>query len=73
MDNNEPKTPAKHTVKQGIAYATIGDAITRNYVVLGGKRIYVFAEAGTEITAAEAKKAAKAPAPVENSSTDSEA
>lgn len=58
MENNEPK----HTVQQGVAYQTVGNSITRNYVVLGGKRIYVFgAKPGDELTKNEARKMAKEP------------
>lgn len=67
-ENNEPK----HVVKQGVAYTTVDDQLTRNYVSLGGKRVYVFgAKVGDELTKAQAKKMAKPPkaiaAPVDNS------
>lgn len=71
MDNNEPKTEAKHTVQQGIAYQTVGDAITRNYVVMGGKRVYVFgATVGDEITKSQARRMSHAPKAVDNSSEE---
>jgi len=69
--NSEPK----HAVKQGVAYHTVDDVLTRNYVSLGGKRVYVFgAKLGDELTKAQAKKMAKppkaAPAPVDNSTEE---
>lgn len=71
MDNNEPKTEAKHTVQQGIAYQTVDNAITRNYVVLGGKRVYVFgAKPGDELSKSQARRMSHAPKPVENSSEE---
>lgn len=71
MDNNEPKTEAKHTVQQGIAYQTVDDAITRNYVVLGGKRVYVFgAKPGDELSKSQARRMSTPPKPVENSTEE---
>jgi len=71
MDNDEPKTEAKHTVQQGIAYQTVDGAITRNYVVLGGKRLYVFgAQPGDELSKSQARRMSHAPKAVENSSEE---
>lgn len=54
----EPKKPApKHTVQRGVAYATLeSGAITRNYVVLGGQRVYVVADEGDELTKSQAHR-----------------
>lgn len=69
----EKDTP-KHAVQQGIAYKTVNGHLTRNYVVLGGQRTYVFgAKPGDELTKSEARRLATAPKaaePVENSSED---
>ncbi len=73
MADNEPKTEAKHTVQQGVAYQTVGSAITRNYVVMGGKRVYVFgAQPGDELTKSQARRMSTEPKPVENPQTDTE-
>lgn len=61
---NEPTksspSPTKHTVKRGVAYVELESGkLVRNYVVLGGKRVHVDAEEGDELTADQAKKAAK--------------
>lgn len=72
MTDTANNGPAKHTVVEGVAYQTVDDAITNKYVVLGGKRVYVFGvEAGEELTAAQAKKAATAPK-AEKPATDEE-
>lgn len=68
-ENNEPK----HVVQQGVAYHTVNDVLTRNYVVLGGKRVYVFgAKVGDELSKSQARRLAHPPkaaaAPVDNSS-----
>ena len=71
MTDTANTEPAKHTVVEGVAYQTVGDAITNLYVVLGGKRIYVFGKAaGDELTADEAKKAAKPPKAAAAADTD---
>jgi hypothetical protein len=68
MAAKEPKTEAKLTVVQGVAYQTVDGAITRNYVVLGEQRIYVFgANPGDELTKSEARRLSHAPKPVEKS------
>mgnify|MGYP000953457133 FL=1 len=69
---NEPKPAApKHPVQQGVAYQTVDGAITRNYVVMGGKRVYVFgAKPGDELTKSQARRMGTAPKPVDNSSED---
>lgn len=57
MENEPKKSPAKHTVQQGKVYVALKNGrLTRNYVVLGGKRVYVNAEPGTELTKAQAEK-----------------
>lgn len=62
MSNTNNTPAAKHTVKEGIAYQTVGNCITNLYVVLGGKRVYVFgAKAGDEITASQAKRLSQEP------------
>ena len=74
MTNETPK----HTVQQGIAYQTVNGHLTRNYVSLGGKRVYVFgAKVGDELTKSQASrlatppKAKDAPAePVDNSTEE---
>lgn len=73
MANNEPKTEAKHVVQEGVAYQTVGDAITNLYVVMGGQRTYVFgAKPGDELTKSQARRMSHAPKaePVENSTED---
>lgn len=71
MADNEPKTEAKHTVQQGVAYQTVGSAITRNYVVMGGKRVYVFgAQPGDEITKSQARRMSQAPVEKSDDSTE---
>lgn len=61
MDKSPEKpAPAKHTVQRGVAYVELESGrLVRNYVVLGGKRVYVDAKEGDELTAAQAKKANK--------------
>lgn len=61
MSNESTQDQPTHEVKEGIAYATIGDAITRNYVVLGGRRVYVFAQVGEELTKEEAHERSTPP------------
>ena len=70
-NDNEPK----HAVQQGVAYHTVNGALTRNYVTLGGKRVYVFgAQVGDELTKTQARKQATppkaTPAPVDNSTEE---
>ena len=71
METNEPTPAPKHPVQQGVAYQTVDGAITRNYVVMGGKRVYVFgAKPGDELTKSQARRMGTAPKPVDNSSED---
>lgn len=71
MDTNEPKTEAKHSVQQGVAFQTVEDAITRTYVVMGGKRHYVFgAKVGDELTKSQVRRMSHPPKPVDNSKED---
>jgi hypothetical protein len=54
------QSPAKHRVQRGVAYVELASGkLVRNYVVLGGKRVYVDAKEGDEVTTAQAKKANK--------------
>lgn len=67
----ENEKPLNYTVQQGVAYHTVGNSITRHYVTIGGKRVYVFGhQAGETLTKSQAKKAAKEPTPVDNSKED---
>lgn len=71
MDNEPKPEQPKHTVQQGVAHQTVGAAITRNYVVMGGKRVYVFgAKVGDELTKSQARRMSTEPKPVDNSSED---
>ncbi len=54
---DKAEAPTKHTVKRGVAYVTLpGGALTRNYVVLGGQRVYVTADEGKELTKSQARR-----------------
>lgn len=60
MENETKSAPAVHTVKRGVVYVELESGrLTRNYVVLGGKRVHVDAKEGDELSAAKAKKLAK--------------
>lgn len=65
---DKTKAATKYTVIQGVAFATIGNSITRNYVEIDGQRIYVFgAQPGDELSKSEARRLATEPKPVDNS------
>lgn len=51
----DKKTPTKHEVKEGVVYVELNEGLTRNYVVLGGTRVYVYAKTGDMLTSDQAK------------------